>query len=154
MANPPIMQEPKKSARSKRIKGGGVILVCIVVIIVIAVVISVVTKKKHSNDNATSGFNKDFSITWAKNHTRVSNHGKRLELILDNVSGTQSAPSFGTELFLDLEILGNKIGFSWTVIKNSLNFDFTTLAPFMVGDLMARARKADIAIVLQRFCMH
>jgi len=107
MADPATMQEPKRSAWRKRMKGGGIILACIVLIIVVAVVISVATKKKNSTNNA-GGFNEDFSITWAKNHTRVSKHGKRLELILDQESGMQSSP---LAVFLILE---NKLIFLGT----------------------------------------
>lgn len=96
MTDPVVVMDEAKSRRnggawSKKIKGGGVILACVVLIIVVAIVITVVTKhKKEDSDNAKAGFNKDFSITWAKNHTRVSKHGKRLELILDSESGMQS----------------------------------------------------------------
>lgn len=94
MADPEAMQESsKKPGLSKRIKGGGVILALIVVIIVVAIVISVATKHKKSSN--AGGFNRDFSITWAQNHTKVSNHGKRLELILDQESGMQFIQTSG-----------------------------------------------------------
>lgn len=80
------MQGMKNPSRKKKL-GGCIILGCIILIIVLAVVISQVTKKGKQNVN---GFDKDFSITWAKNHTRISHHGERLELILDAESGMLS----------------------------------------------------------------
>ena len=87
--------EPKsKLAWRKKIKGGGVIMICIVLIIVIAVVIFVATNKykKNSSYNAIVGFNKDFNITWAKNHTRVSNHTKNVSSFTLNLVCNLSNP--------------------------------------------------------------
>jgi xyloglucan:xyloglucosyl transferase len=81
-------QEAKKvpaSSRNKKI-GCCIILACLVLITVIAVAVSVATKrKKHASGGE---FSQDFTVSWAPNHTRLSNHGRRLQLILDPESGS------------------------------------------------------------------
>lgn len=80
-------QEAKKvpaSSRNRKI-GCCIILACLVLITVIAVAVSVATKrKKHASGGE---FSQDFTVSWAPNHTRLSNHGRRLQLILDPESG-------------------------------------------------------------------
>ncbi|KAG0576848.1 hypothetical protein KC19_5G112800 [Ceratodon purpureus] len=78
------LQQLQKPSRKRKL-AFCIILACVIFIIILAVVISTATKhEKPSN----GGFSKDFSITWAENHTRISDHGKRLELILDKQSGS------------------------------------------------------------------
>ena len=95
-------QEAKKVPAWRRKKVGCcIVLGCIILIIVIAVVISVATKhKKH----AVGGeFSKDFTVSWAPNHTRLSNHGRRLELFLDPESGKQSSSCVSCKMLRNLD---------------------------------------------------
>ena len=82
--------EPKTvpAWRKRKYLGWCIILACIILIIVIAVAVSVATK--HKKLKSGGEFSKDFTVTWASNHTRLSNHGRRLQLILDSESGMQS----------------------------------------------------------------
>jgi hypothetical protein len=77
------LQELKKPSRKRKL-AVCILLATVIFIIILAVVISTASKREKRSNR---GFYKDFSITWAENHTRISDHGRRLELILDKQSG-------------------------------------------------------------------
>ena len=77
------MQNPKKFATKKNVA----ICMCLaVVVLTLIIAVSVAVPKAHKKKQVV-GFHKDFSITWAENHTRLLDDGQRLELLLDPESG-------------------------------------------------------------------
>lgn len=77
------MQNPKKLATKKNVA----ICMCLaVVVLTLIIAVSVAVPKAHKKKQVV-GFHKDFSITWAENHTRLLDDGQRLELLLDPESG-------------------------------------------------------------------
>lgn len=82
------MQKPTSKLCTKRNAAWCLAVVLLFLAVMISVI--VIKSRKHETHNTpvVAGFDKEFSIMWAEDHTKFLNDGQLLELMLDNVSGT------------------------------------------------------------------